>query len=82
MSAYTKTLAVFRGVVEGAAGTNREINDGGIEDGKIFTLDQSMIPGIAENLAQWWTEKWDILPTWTTAEEYLEETYPETDEMV
>lgn len=58
--------------------TERKCLDGSGMDNFILTAE--MIPGVAENLAQWWDENSDyddIELTPEFAEEYIDETYPE-----
>ncbi len=71
------TMSIFRGVVNAAIGSEREINDGGSESGP-FILEPAMAEGVAENLATWWDEKFDDTPvTFEMASDYLDEVYPE-----
>jgi hypothetical protein len=77
------TIQIFRSVLENAIGTARGINDGGIECGTVFVLDQSIFEEIAENLSHRWNDQHGvdgIALTNESAAEFLEETYPETDE--
>ena len=77
------TIQIFRSVLTTMIGTTRGMSDEGADCSKVFILDQTMIEEIAENLSQWWNDKYgDDETTLTTerAAEFLEETYPETDE--
>jgi len=72
-----ETIAMFRGAVYAAEGSIRTINDGSAEDGQEFKMDHGMVEGIAENLANWWDEKYpETAVTPETAREYLDEVYP------
>ena len=72
-----ETMQIFRTVVSAGIGTVRSIADGSSCDGNEFTLESSMIEGVAENLATWYEEKFDATPTKEEAENYFESVYPE-----
>ena len=77
------SIQIFRSILEKAIGTTRGMNNEGADCNSVFILDQSMVEEIAEKLAHWWNDKYSddrIELTKELAEEFLEETYPETDE--
>lgn len=74
---FQKTKSIFIDALKNEVDTTRMINDKSPSSGEKFEVELDTIEGIADNLATWWLEGYDEIPTQEEAENYIDEVYPE-----